>query len=156
MERISNRDLPEGLLETMLNVQQYVDRSGLDKKLLALLRCRVSQINSCAYCLDMHFKEGVHAGEDPLRLFSLSAWRETPYYTPKEQAALSFAEVLTFLPDNENSDHIHDELSKHFSKQEIAKLTLAITQINSWNRIVRSFGPVPGKYKVPVAAAAAN
>lgn len=113
-----------------------------------MLRTRASQVNSCAYCLDMHYKEAVHAGETEKRLYSLPAWRETGYYTPKERAALAFAETLTRLPAEENSDHIHDELNKYFSKQEIAYLTIAIAQINVWNRIVRSFGPMPGEYKV--------
>ena len=113
-----------------------------------LVRMRVSQINSCAYCLDMHFKEGVDTGETPLRLISVSAWRETPYYSPEEQAVLAFAEILTRMPEGENSDHIHDELAKYFSKEEIANLTLAVIQINSWNRLVRSFGTVPGNYRV--------
>jgi AhpD family alkylhydroperoxidase len=148
MERISQKDAPQGMFQVMLQVQQYIDNSGLDIKLLELVRMRVSQINSCAYCLDMHFKEGVAAGETPLRLISVSAWRETPYYSPAEQAALAFAETLTHLPAEEHSDHIHDELNKYFSKEEIAKLTLAVVQINSWNRLVRSFGTVPGKYQV--------
>lgn len=148
MERILQNELPEGLLQGMFQSQQFVDNSGLDPKLLALIRMRVSQINSCAYCLDMHFKEGVAEGETPLRLFSVAAWRETPYYSPGEQAVLAFAEVMTHMPAEQHSVHIHDELNKYFSKDEIAKLTLAVIQINSWNRLVRSFGRVPGKYKV--------
>ncbi|WP_276500280.1 carboxymuconolactone decarboxylase family protein [Terrimonas pollutisoli] len=155
MERISHRDLPNGLMQSMLQVQHYIDNSGLDFKLLELVRMRVSQINSCAYCLDMHFKEGVAAGETPLRLVSVSAWRETPYYSLKEQAALAFAEVLTRLPEEQHSDDIHDELEKHFTKEEIANLTLAVAQINSWNRLTRSFGTVPGNYQ-PRQAVAAN
>lgn len=147
MERISYRDLPQGLMQVMLKAQEYVDNSGLDDKLLHLIRMRVSQINSCAYCLDMHFKEGIEDGETPLRLVSVSAWRETNYYTPQEQAVLAFAETLTRLPEEQHSDHIHDELNKYFSKDEIAILTLAVVQINSWNRIVRSFGPVAGNYQ---------
>lgn len=153
MERISYQDLPKGLLESLLNVQQYVDQSGLDHSLLELVRMRVSQINSCAYCLDMHLKEGMHAGDTALRLVSVSAWRETNYYSPKEQAALAFAERLTRMKEEEHSDDIHEELEKHFSKQEIAKLTLAVIQINSWNRLVRSFGTVAGKYKVKAETA---
>jgi len=148
MERISYRDLPKGLLQAMLQVQQYVDTSGIDIKLLELVRMRVSQINSCAYCIDMHLKEGIEAGETPLRLVSVSAWRETPYYSLKEQAVLAFSETLTRLPEEQHSDHIHDELNKYFSKEEIAKLTLAVIQINSWNRFVRSFGTVPGNHQV--------
>ncbi|MEP6684248.1 MAG: carboxymuconolactone decarboxylase family protein [Parafilimonas sp.] len=148
MERISFTDAPAGMVQVVSNVEQYLNKSGLDKKLVCLLKFRASQINSCAYCLDMHSKEAIHAGETEKRLYSLSAWRETSYYSPKEKAALAFTEILTRLPEEEESDHIHDELSKYFSKQEIAYLTLIIAQINLWNRIVRSFGPVPGNYKV--------
>src|SRR5687768_2181071 len=105
MERINQNDAP-GVLQAMIQVQQYVDKLGIDKKLLSLLRTRVSQINSCAYCLDMHFKEGVHAGETPLRLISVGVWRETDYYSPGEQAALAFAETLTHMRPEESSEHI--------------------------------------------------
>jgi AhpD family alkylhydroperoxidase len=153
MERISQKDLPAGLFEVMIQAQNYVDHSGIDKTLLALIKFRVSLINNCAYCIDMHFKEATHHGETPLRLISLQAWRETPYYTEKEQAVLEFAELLTKMPADESSEHIHDKLNKYFSKQEIAHLTLAVIQINSWNRLVRSFGPTPGNFKVQAKAA---
>lgn len=146
--------MPNGFYDALMTVQKYVDHSGLDYGLLELIRMRVSQINSCAYCLDMHLKEGIQAGDTALRLLSVSAWRETTYYSPKEQAALEFAERLTRMREEEHSDNIHDELSKHFSKQEIAHLTLAIIQINAWNRMVRSFGSVAGNHKVKVQAAA--
>jgi len=116
MERITYNELPEGFLQPVLQVQHYTDNCGLDIKLLELLRFRVSQINSCAYCLDMHYKEAVHAGEDPLRLLSVSAWRETNYYSPAEKAALAFAEILTHMPSEEHSDAIHDELKKTFQQ----------------------------------------
>ena len=156
MERISFTEAPAGAFHAMKQLQDYVDNCGLDHGLLELLRFRVSQINSCAYCLDMHFKEAVEAGETPLRLFSLSAWRETPYYTPKEEAVLAFAETLTKLPADERSDNIHDELNKYFSKQEIANLTLAVVVINGWNRVTRSFGTIPGKYKTAHATKVAQ
>ncbi len=136
------------MAQVLTNVEKYIDKSGLDKKLLELVRFRVSQINSCAYCLDMHFKEAVYLGETEKRLYSVSAWRETPFYSDMERAVLAFAEVLTRLPEEENSDHIHDELLQYFSKAEIGYLTLCIAQINTWNRVVRSFGPVPGNYQV--------
>lgn len=148
MERITQKDLPVGMMQSLLQVQNYIDNSGLDLKLQTLVRFRVSQINNCAYCLDMHYKEAIELGETPLRLISLDAWRETHYYSPGEQAALAFAELLTHMPSEKHSDTIHDELSNHFSKKEIALLTLAIAQINSWNRITRSFGTIPGNYQV--------
>ena len=154
MERITFQEAPEGLYPAMAKLQEYVSNCGIDRKLLELINFRISQIISCAYCLDMHYKEAIAAGETPLRLISLSAWRETPYYTPEEQAVLAFAETLTHLPAEENSDNIHEELKKYFTKDEIANLTAAVVVINSWNRIVRSFGPVPGNYKVRKAVAA--
>jgi len=149
MERITFKDA-QGVYNALRQGQDYVDNCGLDVELKKLIQFRVSLINSCAYCLDMHYKEAMHAGIDPIKLISVSAWRETPYYTPKEQAVLAFAEHLTHLPAEESSDTIHDELNKYFTKEEIANLTLAVIQINSWNRLTRSFGAVPGKYKVPV------
>jgi AhpD family alkylhydroperoxidase len=153
MERISNKDIPAGLYQALYKVQDYINNSGLDAGLLHLLRMRVSYINSCAYCIDMHFKEGIDHGETALRLISVPVWRETPYYSPKEQAVLEFSEVLTHMPAEEHSDAIHEKLEKFFSKHEIANLTLAIIQINSWNRVVRSFGTIPGNYEVKKAVA---
>ena len=135
-------------MEAMRHVQRYIDGAGLDRRLLELMRTRVSQINSCAYCLDMHHKDALHAGETIQRLISVSVWRETPYYSPKERAVLAFAEFLTHMPEEHDDAHVHDELLLHFTKPEIALLSLAIAQINSWNRIVRSAGMVPGSYMV--------
>jgi alkylhydroperoxidase family enzyme len=95
----------------------------------------------------MHYKDAIHEGEDAKRLYSLPAWRETNYYTPQEQAVLAFAEILTYLPANENADNIHEELNKFYDKHQIANITMAIISINSWNRFVRSNGPVPGNHK---------
>jgi len=147
MERITFKDAA-GVYTALRKGQDYVDNCGLEKELTKLIQFRVSQINSCAYCLDMHYKEAMHEGINPVKLISVSAWREAPYYSPKEQAVLAFAEQLTNMPVEQHSDHIHDELSKYFSKEEIANLTMAIIQINSWNRLTRSFGTVAGKYKV--------
>ncbi|AWW32377.1 carboxymuconolactone decarboxylase family protein [Echinicola strongylocentroti] len=147
-ERIAQKDLPKGLYESLKQTQNYLDKNGLPPTLKGLIKMRVSQINSCAYCIDMHYKEAIHAGDSPLRLISLTAWRETPYYSAKEQAVLEFAELLTHMPSEQQSDAIHDKLKKHFSQAEIAMLTLEVIQINSWNRMVRSFGLVPGNYKV--------
>lgn len=147
MERITFKDA-QGVYASLRNGQDYVDNCGLNKELKKLVQFRVSQINSCAYCLDMHYKEAMHEGIDPIKLISVSAWREAPYYSPKEQAVLAFAEHLTHMAPEEHSHAIHDELLKHFTKEEIANLTMAVIQINSWNRLTRSFGSVPGKYKV--------
>ena len=154
MQRISYNELPEGFLSTLLNVQAYVENSGLDHSLLKLIKMRVSQINGCAYCIDMHFKDAIAAGETAQRLISVGVWRDAPYYSEKEKAVLAFAERLTRLNPEEDSSDIHDGLLPHFSKQEIALLTLAITQINTWNRVVRSTGIVAGTYKTKETAAA--
>lgn len=150
MERIKNNELPQGLMAAMHHVETYLENTGLDHLLLELMRLRVSQINGCAYCLDMHSKEALHAGESFQRLISVSAWREAPYYTPKERAVLEFAELLTYMKADVEADEIHEVLLRHFSKQEIANLTLAIAQINSWNRIVKSTGAVAGNYQVKI------
>lgn len=152
MERISFQDA-SGVYNALKQGQNYIDQCGLDIKLLELMRMRVSQINSCAYCLDMHYKKAIHAGETPLRIVSVSAWRETDYYTPQEQAVLAFAEHLTHMPAEVHSEHLHDELNKYFTKEEIANITLAVIQINSWNRLTRSFGSVAGRFTLPAVAA---
>lgn len=146
-QRISCQEVNKGLLDGMMKTEFYLQKSSIDLKLQELMKYRVSQINSCGYCLDMHHKEAIRLGETELRLHSLAAWRECPYYSEQERAVLAFAEVLT----NANSQHVSDEvfnnLAAHFSKSEIADLTLSITQINTWNRINKAFGTIPGKYE---------
>ncbi len=148
MERLPFSQLPAGFYNVMANVNNYIRQSGLDHRLLELMQIRVSQINGCAFCLDMHAKEAAHAGETTQRMVSVSAWREAPYFSAAEKAVLHFAERLTRLEQEQESDDIHEELLQHFSKNEIAYLTLAIAQINSWNRVVKSFSPIPGTHKV--------
>ncbi len=149
MQRIRQKDLPAGLYPALLQVEAFVRQSGLDHPLLELIRFRVSQINGCAYCLDMHWKDAVAAGEDPQRLYSISAWRETPFYTAKEQAALELAEQLTDLSGSHGiSDELYSRLSEHFSPAELASLAVAITQINTWNRLTRLVKYEPGSYRV--------
>lgn len=153
MERITFKEWPEGFMQAILQLEKFVAIGGLDEQLMELIRTRVSQINRCAFCLDMHFKEGVHNGETPLRLFGLSAWREMPFYSDKERAALDFAEKMTLLPAEVDTDEtLHTELNKHFSKREIAFLTLAVAQINTWNRINKSFGSAAGHYQAGMLA----
>lgn len=152
MERITFKEAA-GVYNALKTGQNYVDQCGLDLTFLELIYMRVSQINSCAYCIDMHYKKAIHAGETPLRLISVSAWRETDYYSPREQAVLAFAEYLTHMPAEVHSGHIHDELNKYFTKDEVANITMAVIQINSWNRLVRSFGSVAGRFQLPAAEA---
>lgn len=150
-ERITYQEVPKGFADGLMKTEYYLKNCGLDQKLMELMKYRVSQINACAYCLDMHHKEAIHRGEDELRIHSLAAWRECPFYNEKERAVLAYAEALT-VPDHQNTyKEAFDALVGHFSKPEIADLTLAITQINTWNRINKAFGAVPGNYKVEQA-----
>jgi len=146
-QRISFAETPKGMIDGLLKIGGYLSKS-LDHKLLALLDMRVSQINGCAYCLDMHWKDAIHLGETEQRLYSLPAWRETPYYSDKERAVLAFAEAVTLLPNSDVSDEVFNELAKFYSTAEIADLTLAVSMINTWNRVNKTFRTIPGDYKV--------
>jgi AhpD family alkylhydroperoxidase len=146
-ERINHQELPKGFLDGLMKSTLYLKNSSLDPKLLELLNYRVSQINGCAYCLDMHFQDAMKLGETPLRLHSVIVWSECPFYTEKEKAALAFAEALTNANQQDVDDKIFNTLSSFFTKDEIAHLTLAVIQINSWNRLNKTFKPIPGNYK---------
>ncbi|MCE7995690.1 MAG: carboxymuconolactone decarboxylase family protein [Roseivirga sp.] len=148
MERISYDELPNGLYQSVYAVENYLNNSLVDHKLLELLRYRISQINNCLYCLDMHFKEAKADGETDLRLYSISAWREASYYSEKERIALHLAERLTMVSESAITDQDFEDLTKFFSKDEIADLTLAIAQINTWNRLTAVFRFEAGKYEV--------
>ena len=148
MERIKNSEVPQGLMGALRGVQDYIDQCGLSHNLLELMNIRISQINGCAYCLDMHSKKALHLGETVQRLISVSAWKEAPYYTPEECAVLEFAELLTRMEEGRDIGPVHHELLKYFTKSEIANLTVAIAQMNSWNRIVKSTGIVAGSYQI--------
>lgn len=136
-------------MDSLIKVGTYIRTSGLDGKLQELINYRVSQINGCAFCLDMHHKDAIHAGETQQRLHGLAAWRESPYYTQAERAALAFAEELTQKCDVDDS--VYNALTPHFSKQEIANLALAVSMINTWNRLNKAFRTVAGNYKVNVS-----
>ena len=147
-ERISFQEVPQELFGGMNKSEMYLKSSGFDLKLMELVKYRVSQINGCAFCLDMHHKEAIHRGETELRLHSLAAWRDCPFYNEREKAAFAFAETLTNANKEEVSNEVHDNLLKHYTREEIAILTLCITQINGWNRINKAFHTVPGLYQV--------
>lgn len=131
----------------MFGLSQYVHQSGLEPSLLNLIDMRVSQINGCAYCLDMHWKDAKAAGESDQRLYSLDAWRETPYYTDRERAALAWAEAVTRITDGNLSDALYEETRQHFNEKELVDLTLAVVAINGWNRLNISFRTEPGTYQ---------
>jgi AhpD family alkylhydroperoxidase len=139
---------PEGY-KALLGLENYLSTSTVEKKLLHLIKLRVSQINGCAYCLDMHWKDLKVEGETDQRMYSLDAWRETPYYTDRERAALAWAEAVTNITDGHAPDEVFEEARQYFSEQELADLTLAVTAINSWNRVSIAFRVVPGTYQPP-------
>ncbi len=132
-------------LKTLFGMGAYIKKSTIDVKLKELVDFRVSQINGCAYCLDMHSKDARAHGETEQRLFGLSAWRESPYYTSKERAALAWAESLT---EAHVPDEVYYEVKKEFSDEELIDLTLVVTAINSWNRINLAFPQGIGTYQV--------
>lgn len=120
--------------QALLALQAVVEKSGLEKSLLELIKIRASQINKCAFCLHMHTRDARKAGEAEERIYLIDAWRESPLYTDRERAALAWTEVLTLLPQTGASDDVYAQLTAQFSEPEIADLTLAIGAINLWNR----------------------
>jgi len=141
--------------QAMAGLQKYVRQSGLEQPLLELVRMRSSQINGCAYCIDMHSKDARAAGETEQRLYSLDAWRETPFYTERERAALAWTEAVTLVSQGHVPDEVYELARKQFSEKEIVDLTLAIAEINAWNRIAISLRAVPGTYQPASHARAA-
>lgn len=122
---------------------------------MELVKFRASQINGCAYCLDMHSKDARAHGESEQRLYTLDAWRETPFFTPRERAALAWTEAITRIADTHAPDSVYDEVRTEFSDEELVDLTLAIVTINGWNRLAIAFRQVPGEYQ-PVQTVAAH
>ncbi|WP_428605020.1 carboxymuconolactone decarboxylase family protein [Sedimenticola sp.] len=147
-ERIRPADIPQGLYSAMGDVEAYLKTLPFDPGLLELVRLRAAQLNGCAYCVEMHHLEAAAAGESEQRLYALCVWKETPFFSDKERALLAWTEKVTLLADNEISDELMAQMQQHFSQKEIANLTLAIAQTNSWNRLGKTFGMAPGRYKV--------
>lgn len=137
---------PEGL-KAMVRLQSYVNDSGLERSLLELIKVRASQINGCAFCIDMHTKDARAGGETEQRLYALDAWRETAFYTDRERAALAWTEAVTLVTNGHVPDEIFEQARGQFSEKELADLTLAIVTINGWNRLAISFRTVPGTYQ---------
>jgi AhpD family alkylhydroperoxidase len=131
-------------------MEKYLSESGLDATIKHLVKIRASQINGCAYCIDMHTKDARAEGETEQRIYALSAWRETPFFTDKERAALAWTETVTHISAGV-SEEAYDAVREHFDEKELVDLTWAIASINSWNRIAISFRSVPGDYK-PLSA----
>ncbi len=135
------------LLQSLIAMQSLVEAGGLDQKLLYLVQMRASQINGCAYCLDMHSKDARAAGETEQRLYSLEAWRETSFYSDRERAALEWTEDVTLVSETHVPDSVYEVVHAQFSEEEIKTLTLAVAMINLWNRLNVALRTVPGDYK---------
>lgn len=133
----------------MMEADKSLYAGTLDAKLLHLLKLRVSQINGCAYCIDMHWKDCRALGETEQRLYSLDAWRECPWYTDKERAMLAWAEAITNITDGHAPDALYDQLRANFTEQECSDLTWAAATINAWNRMGIALRSEPGRYKAP-------
>ena len=136
-----------GAYHAMLGVERYIQQCGLEESLLHLIKLRVSQVNGCAYCIDMHWKDLRAGGESEQRLYGLDAWEESPYYTDRERAALAWAESVTNIQDGHVPDSVYEHVKNFFNGKELADLTLAVTAINSWNRLSIAARTVPGTYQ---------
>jgi AhpD family alkylhydroperoxidase len=145
--RFDDKSVP-GMWGALAGVERYVAGCGLDKKLLDLVRLRASQMNGCAYCIDMHWKDLRAAGESEQRLYGLDAWRESPYYSDRERAALAWTEAVTMVAATHVPDSVFEEVKPFFNEIDLANLTLAIGMINLWNRISIAARREPGTYRV--------
>ncbi len=150
--RLNYAKVAPGVYDAMDALDRYVSQCGLEQRLLLLVQLRASQINGCAYCLDMHWNDLREIGETEQRLYSLDAWQECPYYTERERAALAWTEAVTSISPSHVADPVYDAVRPHFTEKELADLTLAVAAINAWNRLSISARLVPGAYQPAKAA----
>lgn len=139
-----------GAMKAMGALEEYVDHCGLEASLLDLIKLRASQINGCAYCVDMHYLDARANGETEQRLASVAVWHEAPFFTERERAALLWTEKVTLISVDHVPDEVYDEARRQLTDEELVNLTLAIATINSWNRLAISFRSVPGRYQPSV------
>ena len=145
--RINYAKAAPGVYDPMDALDQYLSNCGLEESLLHLVRLRASQINGCAYCIDMHWKDLRALGEDEQRLYSLDAWRECPYYTDRERAALEWTDAVTLIAQGHASEAVYEKVRPHFTEKELSDLTLALATINAWNRLSIAARLTPGAYQ---------
>ncbi len=150
--RIDYRKAAPDAFKAMLDLEAGVHRGGLEKSLIELVKMRASQINGCGYCLDMHSKDARAAGETEQRLYVLPAWREAPFYSARERAALAWTEAVTQVATNDLPDELYAQVREEFDEKSLVELTLAIIAINGWNRMAIAFRADVGSYVVPSAA----
>jgi AhpD family alkylhydroperoxidase len=148
----SNKFNDSKLVRALRALNSEIVASGLEPALLELVKIRASQVNGCAFCLDMHTKDARAMGETEQRIYALSAWRETPFFTPREQAALEWSETLTLVAQTHAPDDVYESVRQHFEEAEFVALTFAVMEINSWNRLAITARPVVGAYQSPHAA----
>lgn len=154
--RIDYRRYAQDAQKAMYALENYLSECGLEHSLIHLLKMRASQMNGCAFCIDMHSKDARALGETEQRLYELDAWRETPFYTDRERAALAWIEAITLVSQTHVPDAVYDEVRKQFNEKEIIDLIYVATAINSWNRIAISLRVVPGHYRPASSAAKAG
>ena len=145
--RLNYLKLAPGIYKSMLGLEKYLEHCGLEESLKHLVKLRCSQINGCAYCLDMHWKDLRSLGEGEQRLYELDAWRESPFYSDRERAALEWAEVVTTISEDHAPDDVYERVRKRFNDKELADLTFLIATINAWNRLATAARTVPGGYR---------
>src|SRR3989440_2499203 len=145
--RIEYMEIAPDAMKAMYGLEKYLAACGLEPSLIDLIKLRASQINGCAYCIDMHTKDARARGESEQRLYALDAWRETPFYTERERAALAWTEAVTLITDEHVPDAVYEEVRQHLSEEELVNMTLAVVAINGWNRFAISFRTVPGTYQ---------
>jgi AhpD family alkylhydroperoxidase len=150
--RLNYGKVAPGVYDAMDALDQYLSKCGLEESLLHLVRLRASQINGCAFCLDMHWKDLRAIGESEERLYSLDAWRECSCYSDRERAALAWTEAVTLVADGHVPDAVYEQARAHFSEKELSDLTLSVATINAWNRLSIAARLVPGKYQPATAA----
>ncbi|MEO2062315.1 MAG: carboxymuconolactone decarboxylase family protein [Christiangramia sp.] len=147
IKRLNYEVVSPEALKGMMEMESYLTNSGLEPRLYELVKIRASQLNGCAYCLDMHTKDARNAGESEQRLYTLSAWRETSFFTKRERAALAWTEAMTKISENDISDSLYNKVADNFSEKEMVALSMAIVAINGWNRLAITFRKEPGTYK---------
>jgi len=144
----ANEVAPNGYA-AMIGLERYIKSCGLEKPMVELMKMRASQINGCAFCLDMHWKDARAAGESEQRLYGLDAWQESPYYTERERAALLWTEAVTRVADGHVPDEVYEKVKPHFGDKELVDLTIVVAAINAWNRLAISLRVPPGMYPAP-------
>jgi len=145
--RIDYRKYAPDALQGMMTLEKHLHSCGLEPRLLHLLKLRASQINGCAYCIDMHSIDARAAGESEQRLYALDAWRETPFFDARERAALAWIEALTLVTKDHVPDAVYEEARRHFDEKQLVDLTVLGMTINAWNRLAIALRAVPGQYK---------